>query len=204
MGMFRKDLDTMFSNKVAEYLAKGYHINTATMGGSQGEIAKVDLRKGDEILRIYLDNCRENFTDYVVLIVGRCVDRLHNNGYDSWDTIWNNRLEIIEEQKFYVLSRYGNSVGYYGTKADIEAINKKRLARLTMRSDANAAEKVELEKCKKVALSIMKKVPGNKTIKEDQIHKVEKMYNKSLGPIYYIYAKDHRYCVDRDGITKNY
>ena len=53
--MKRTELDVIFTNKVNEYLARGYVFNTNTMSGSQGEIAHVDLRKGDEILRIVMD-----------------------------------------------------------------------------------------------------------------------------------------------------
>ena len=40
------DINQRFTAKVAEYIAKGYTINTATMSGSQGEVAHVDLARG--------------------------------------------------------------------------------------------------------------------------------------------------------------
>ena len=79
--MKAKDIEKIYTAKVAEYLAKGYTINPATMSGHQGEIAKIDLKKGDEIIRILLDRAHcwdreENFKiEGVVLRVGRIFRR---------------------------------------------------------------------------------------------------------------------------------
>ncbi len=43
------DINQKFTAKVAEYIAKGYTINTATMSGSQGEVAHVDLTDGKQV-----------------------------------------------------------------------------------------------------------------------------------------------------------
>jgi len=45
-------INRKFTEVVSEWIGKGYAFNTATMGGSQGEIAKVDLTDGKEIIRI--------------------------------------------------------------------------------------------------------------------------------------------------------
>lgn len=54
------DINQKFTAKVAEYIAKGYTINTATMSGSQGEVAHVDLTDGKQVVRVLLDS----FTEY--------------------------------------------------------------------------------------------------------------------------------------------
>ena len=54
------DINQKFTAKVAEYIAKGYTINTATMSGSQGEVAHVDLTDGRQVVRVLLDS----FTEY--------------------------------------------------------------------------------------------------------------------------------------------
>ena len=46
------DINKRYTEIVNEYIAKGYTINTATMSGSQGEIAKIDFTDGTEIIRI--------------------------------------------------------------------------------------------------------------------------------------------------------
>lgn len=46
------DINQKFTAKVAEYIAKGYTINIATMSGSQGEVAHVDLTDGKQVVRV--------------------------------------------------------------------------------------------------------------------------------------------------------
>lgn len=54
--IFRSDIDKEFTNIVNNYLSAGYKIYTNTMGGSQGEIAKIDLTNGKEIVRVLLES----------------------------------------------------------------------------------------------------------------------------------------------------
>ena len=49
--MNQNDINRAFTEKVAELLSRGYQIYPGTMGGSQGEIAHVDLYKGEKIIR---------------------------------------------------------------------------------------------------------------------------------------------------------
>lgn len=95
--MKRTELDTIFTNKVNEYLANGYVINTNTMGGSQGEIAHIDLRKGEDILRIIMFS-DHTWTegDKLHILVGRNTNRVNLNR-ESSETVWNSDLETIEE-----------------------------------------------------------------------------------------------------------
>ena len=55
------------------------------MGGSQGEIAHVDLYKDDEIIRVLLDRSAGfgEKPDGVRLIVGRNTDRIRMNCFDT-------------------------------------------------------------------------------------------------------------------------
>lgn len=46
------DINKRFTEIVSEYIAAGYTLNTASMNGSEGEISKVDLTDGKEILRV--------------------------------------------------------------------------------------------------------------------------------------------------------
>lgn len=101
--MKKHEIDAIFTAKVQECLVKGYAFSTTTMSGHQGEIAKVDVTNGKEIIRIMLDSihewnhkdCRE--TEAVVLIVGRATEnfkrRPHCNPFDItgptiWSTSW--------------------------------------------------------------------------------------------------------------------
>jgi len=100
--MDRNELNRIFTGKVTELIAQGYQINAGSMRGSQGEIAKVDLRKGDEIIRVMMvqnsgwgSGC--DYNGIFEIIIGRNTDRI----WDNWgDTIWSNHLEIISQIGF--------------------------------------------------------------------------------------------------------
>ena len=103
--MKKQDIRNAYTQKVTELLAQGYSIFPDTMGGSQGEIAHIDLTNGSEILRVLLERglCWDRLEDgyngeMVKLTVGRAAPdtRVYN-----WDgTVWNNRLEKISEIKW--------------------------------------------------------------------------------------------------------
>lgn len=125
--MKRNELDKIFTAKVAEYLAAGYMVNTNTMAGSQGEIARVDFRKGGEIIRIVMLTDHEysgpSRGDYIHIIVGRNTDRVRlDREYD--ETIWNSHLEVIEDLAYRKVSET-----WYLSPEEAEGINEKRLAR---------------------------------------------------------------------------
>lgn len=54
------DINRRYTDIVNDYIQSGYDINTSTMSDSQGEIAKIDLTNGTEIVRILIDDS----TDY--------------------------------------------------------------------------------------------------------------------------------------------
>lgn len=74
------DINQKFTAKVAEYIAKGYTINTATMSGSQGEVAHVDLTDGNQVVRVLLDSFTEydsfNSLSGLEIVVGAPADKV--------------------------------------------------------------------------------------------------------------------------------
>lgn len=98
----KQDIDRIFTEKVSELIAQGFQINPATMGGSQGEIARVDLCKGDELIRVLLESRSGwgEYPDYLSLTVGRCTEPLRNDSFNTHEIIWNHKLEIVSEIKF--------------------------------------------------------------------------------------------------------
>lgn len=77
------DIKKLFTEKVAEYILKGYTLNSSTMKGSQGERAKVDLTDGTEVL------------------VGRATDNVQPDTESTWSVIWTSNLEVLSEDRFY-------------------------------------------------------------------------------------------------------
>ena len=123
--MKHTDIEAIMTAKVAEYAANGYILSTATMSGHQGEVAKVDLKKGNEIIRILLtsESCwdDEGTIQKTVLTVGRAQKQIRMNRpfYTMCATIWNNELDIIEELTWYSVD---SSANYFSAdKAEIIA-----------------------------------------------------------------------------------
>lgn len=169
--MFKKDIENVFTVKVAQYLAEGHVFNLTTMNGSQGENGKVDLRKGDEVIRILLNERYEGNFVIHYLLVGRNTNQLRG----SWmHTIWNSDLEEIERMDFYVVGgRRGEE--YFGTREEAEAAQKKRIERYGCKLTHVETELSDAYKA--IAYKILKKRAGFKSIKKADVIRVR----QSLG-----------------------
>lgn len=105
--MKANDIEKIYTAKVSEYIAAGYTISTATMSGHQGEIAKIDLAKGAEIIRILLTGERiwskvlHVPMEGVTLKVLRADRPEARRPFDTWDTLWTDEMEQVEERRFY-------------------------------------------------------------------------------------------------------
>lgn len=189
--MFKKDIEKIYTNTIMEYLNKGYRINSSTMNGSQGEIAKVDLTNDKEVIRIYLSsstNYSERYwTECIILTVGRNTDRLTGMRYDI---IWNDNLEIISEQKFY---KIGLNSNYYGTKEEAVEAMKKSSSRIKNRYVSQNNSVITLpDKAKEIVFPFVKKQYKCKSIKVNEIEKVEKIITNGKSE-YYIKARGRTY-----------
>lgn len=127
------DINAIYAAKVTEFLTAGYQINTNTMNGSQGEIAKIDFRKGNEVIRVMLSSQTiwgDNFrtADAIVLTVGRCNDErvINTKGFGRDAIIWNERLEIIEQRTFIQFGRRRDCDWYLEGKEAEEALERNR------------------------------------------------------------------------------
>lgn len=122
------DINKRYTEIINKYLVKGYTVNTATMGGSQGEIAHIDLTDGNEIIRILVEGFNEYHRDIegVEIIVGKATDEIKPNSKKTLGTIWNNRLEIIESERFFAIGRNGY---YTDKKEEAERAAQKRMSR---------------------------------------------------------------------------
>lgn len=180
--MRHEEIEAIFTAKVAELIAAGYVINASTMSGSQGEIAKIDLKKGDEILRVMLekkpfaeiDGMIGRGFDSVVLTVGRNTEPVNpKRFFDSFTTIWNNRLEVIEQRVFY---RLNSDSDYFSEDLDeIRAQFDLHMARYRARKEAKNA--LDLNSVGPVVLPFVRRQPGCKTKKESDIDGVVKVKN---------------------------
>ena len=184
------DINAIFSAKVAEFLANGYQINTNTMGGSQGEVAKVDFRKGDELIRVLLDRktiFNEHFTcDGIVLIVGRCTDPYAVNAQGFRDaTIWNSHLEILEERTFCKMGMRWNDSDWYLEGAEAEDAQKKTRERAKLQwsmerhEESRNRKEYTGEEIKNILLPAVRRHLERPKLKADRIDKIVRVWKEN-------------------------
>ena len=175
-----ESINRKFTETVAGWITKGYVVNTSTMGGSQGEIAKVDLTDGKEVIRVLLtsfgrpcDRIGERcyYFDGVTLTVGRVTDKVTPNGCDTWDTVWNQHLDILSSEQFYEIGKHrGGTVRWYGTREEAIAQQDKASARYV----AQRVEKSHdlTEKGRKIVLPFVRRQPQCKSVRLSEIEEV--------------------------------
>lgn len=186
------EINAIYAAKVAEFLAAGYQINTNTMNGSQGEIAKIDFRKGNEVIRVLLHKetiWGEQFrtSDAIVLTVGRCDDErvINTVGFNRDAIIWNNRLEVIEERTFFQMGRYRNA-DWYLEGAEAEKALEKNRERSSIRwsmekiqDSWKARKEYKDEATKQILLPAVRRHLGKPKLKADRIDTITRRWNEN-------------------------
>lgn len=118
------DINKKYTATVAEYMAKGYTINTKTISGSQGDYAHIDLTDGTEVIRIMVDTFHEwtNISlDGLEIIVGRADSEVTPNSENDYHTLWNTNLDIISRERFYEIGADRRHGEFYGTLEEAAA-----------------------------------------------------------------------------------
>lgn len=127
------DINRQFTEIVSGYLKAGYTFNTATMGGSQCEIARVDLNDGKNVIRILLQSfyCKDDFyNDGYEIIVGSTRSTISANQppENTVRTIWNNRLDVVCRREFYEIGKRHGYAVWFGNRDEAISASNVRLA----------------------------------------------------------------------------
>ena len=160
-----EEINKRFTETVNDYMMHGYQINTASMSGSQGEVARVDLTNGEEIIRVYLTSFHkfENWTEGFEIVVGRCTDGVTPNSPVSFSTtIWNNKLEMISIEKFYKLYVKKDGETVYGAKSEAAEVQQKRFKRCYRTN--NVKDYSNNEAFHEIAVRYLKRALGKRRI----------------------------------------
>ena len=194
--MTRNDIRRIFTEKVTELLNQGYDFFPDTMSGHQGEIAKIDLRKGSQIVRVLLErellwsHIGEGFHgDAVTLTVGTAPADTRVSHWDG--TIWNNRLDVSFQMRWAELRADGE--GWYCDMDEAKRVGhiqreRRRNVRMTSRTELG-------DSFKSAALKWLKKQPRMKTCKLSDIEKMERVQCESGRRYYEIRAKGQRFTI---------
>lgn len=186
-----REINARFTEKVAEYMAKGWMLNAGTMNGSQGEVAKVDLTDGNRVLRIMITK-EHGYGDFwydgYALIVGFAEDNIKANAIDIWQTVWNNRLEVVSKEMYYNAG-LNIRADWYVTEEEARANYEKMVARYKNRVEVD--KDIELdERASEIALSFVKSQYRCGRAKACDI-KVTKKIHHEYGVRWYVTYKNH-------------
>ena len=195
--MKKQDIRKKYTETVTELLNQGYTIFPDTMGGSQGEIAHIDLSNGSEILRVLLERemCSRHRDDgfdgdVVILTVGRAASDTRIRG--NWDdTIWNGKLEPHFQIKWAELRIRGD--GWYTDMADADRIGRIQWERYKRRNTRGSRELGDAYKS--VALRWVKKQPRMKSTRIQDITRMIQTTNGSGRREFQVCVKGRWYAI---------
>lgn len=173
--MKRNDIDKVLSQKVLSYMMDGYTINTSSMTGHQGEEGKVDLVKGEVLIRVWL-NKESNYRwldnddawsgDTMVLRVGKWIHEAH---LCDINTVWMKDFEIIDEITYYQVGR--RNEWYLDNLEEAKAAREKTLVRMhrPSRSRKMRVRFFDDEWAKDLAVRYLKRKAGYKRVCRDNV-----------------------------------
>ena len=199
------DINRKLTEIVADYISRGYVINTNTMNCLEsGTKGKVDVTDGKEIIRILLEEFREEAEKRedgwaprlygVRLVVGRATENLKARSR-NFDSIWNHNLDIIYEHKFYRVGGWDSD--WYGSIVDAVVREDKHRKRI---SDSWESEFVVFgEKAKGIVLPFLRRQKNCKTATVKNITRVSKRCREDGTVSYIVSSKGRDFVMNRKG-----
>lgn len=157
------EINRKFTEKVAGYIGAGWTVNTGTMSGTQGEVAKVDLTDGNRIVRVKMNKVSNNYRYGFEISVGYAKPKSIPNSFNTWQTIWDRELDIVSHEVFYQ-PNMDNSVDWFVTEEESIACAEKMWGRYHSRYMGSASKDLT-ERCAPVVLSFVKRQPKCKSAK---------------------------------------
>ena len=169
------DINKIYTEIVAEYIGRGYTINTSSMSGTQGETAKVDLTNGTEVIRVLV----QTFHDWKVfdvegveIIAGRVTDDVIPNESERFSTVCNDNLEILVSERFYKLGENCRREKFYGTKDEGETAARLRVERYAAKNIGRVT--VDLtDKALEIGKRIVRREFGVKRVSAADVHVIK-------------------------------
>lgn len=179
MRFTKSEVYMEYTKKVNEYLQNGYYVYCATMKGTQGDVSKIDLTNGIEIIRIRLNNgitglYKFNCSGGVFIKVEKYTQDMFNHNMFDIDTLWNDKgTELFYKEYYKLENKYKSNI--FTDNIDeikrIEKIREIRENRIKMYPDrAILTDKRKL-------LSIVKTKKGYKSTRLKDIIGLYRTYN---------------------------
>lgn len=166
------DINKRYTEVVCSYLQDGYILNAATASGSQGEIAKIDLTKDGVIVRVLMERFHSyeerHSIDGVRIIAGIASAEIPANSENDWFTIWNNRLDVVFEECFYIIGVDSKSGKHYGSKDEATAADELRVKRYIQKHTESKPVCVS-EKALEIAKRIIRREFGYNRVSDAEV-----------------------------------
>lgn len=162
MRFTKSEVYMEYTKKVNEYLQNGYYVYCTTMTGTQGDVSKIDLTNGIEIIRIRLNNgitglYKFNCSGGVFIKVEKYTQDMFNHNMFDVDILWNDRgIELFYKEYYNLENDYKSNV-FTDDIDEIKRIGKIRENRVKMNFDR------EILTDNKKLLSIVKTKRGYKS-----------------------------------------
>ena len=179
MRFTKSEVYMEYTKKVNEYLQNGYYVYCATMKGTQGDVSRIDLTNGIEIIRIRLNDeitglYKFNCSGGIFIKVEKYTQDMFNHNMFDVDILWNDRgIELFYKEYYNLENDYKSNV--FTDDIDeikrIEKIRESRENRIKMYPDrAILTDKRKL-------LSIVKTKKGYKSTRLKDIIGLYRTYN---------------------------
>ena len=174
--MKMRDIKAAATKIVSTYIGWGYFLSES-MRGHQGEILKVDLTNGQEIIRVLIYEEPHHFDrlDQVMIEVRRYVFGKDINSEKS--SVWSNEGELIAEYVYYKLARYYEGDWYTSDKDEADSVLATKKERRELRFSSSKTGVYTDDVRKAVALGFVRKQTRCKTKKTSDIESVSKYGN---------------------------
>ena len=191
----RNDISVIFTQKVNEMLAKGYMFYFDS--GTQGEEGKVCLTNdgGKTVYVFYVHTSYEAIDEKgwnragTILISAEKFTLKYPR-----ETLWLGKGEKFFEAKWFCIDNRGRKDVYVESLEDFKMIDEIKRERINLHYGMIHDDKILAEKYYKIAVSILNKRSGYKSVKVRHITKVERRRDNSK---YYVYFEKsgNRHCV---------
>lgn len=161
-----KQLQKIYTDKVNEYLSNGGTINTSTMGGTQGEQARIDINDGNgNIYRVAMFDDYDGNKPCVEIQVVRFEDK-------NQTTLWYRYGDVVYSEKHY-------GIKYNALYASLEEYNViDAIRRDRERNDGiYVSEDINDIRIYKVLVAQTKKRLGRKRVSIEDIESPRRIYD---------------------------
>lgn len=158
------NINVKITEKVTEYINKGFVINIDSMRCSQGVNERVDLTDGKKLVRIFVDHKGYNHDikhNIIELIVGEHPFPKHSG------IILNDNLSVIEKTVYCIMNNKRGNM-FICTEEEAKVIDEKRAARRSYHKMTNTRDLGESYK-KAILPLIRRRFRGMKTAKVSDI-----------------------------------